>query len=141
MSNPRLDDFVNSVYSGVCLRFKNKLTTKQIITNMKKLIVSASAAAALMVLATGCVGPTGPLGGAGAGIYTDVSGPLMATGNTGSSKVGTAVSKGIICVAFGDSSIKTACANGGITKIHHVDYHVTSVLGVYTEMTVTVYGE
>jgi hypothetical protein len=55
--------------------------------------------------------------------------------------VGSATSKGIICVATGDSSIKAAAANGGITKISHVDYHVTAVLGLYVETTVTVYGE
>jgi hypothetical protein len=107
---------------------------------MRKLIGCASAAA-LAVLITGCVGPMGPIGGAGGWIYTDVAGPVCATGNAGASKVGSATSKGIICVATGDSSIKAACANGGITKISHVDYHVTSVMGLYCETTVTVYGE
>lgn len=107
---------------------------------MKKLIVCASVAA-LAVLATGCVGPNGPLVGTVGGIYTDVSGPVSVTSNTGASKSGSATSKGIIGVAWGDSSIKAAAANGGITKIQHVDYHVTSVLGVYTETIVTVYGE
>ncbi len=58
-----------------------------------------------------------------------------------STKVGEASSEGIICVATGDSSIKTAAANGGITKISHVDVHTTSVLGLYVKTTVTVYGE
>ncbi len=74
-------------------------------------------------------------------VYTDVSGPVLATSHASSSKVGTATSEGIVCVAAGDASIKAACANGGITKIHHVDYHVTSVLGVWCKTTVTVYGE
>ena len=107
---------------------------------MKKIIVCACAAAMAM-LATGCVGPNGPLVGAMGGVYTDVSGPVSVTSNTGASKSGSAISKGVVCVAWGDSSIKTAAANGGITKIQHVDYHVTSVMGVYTETTVTVYGE
>lgn len=107
---------------------------------MKKLIVCACAVA-MAVLFTGCVGPNGPLVGAYGGLYTDVSGPVSVTSNTGSSKSGSAISKGVIFVAWGDSSIKTAAANGGITKIHNVDYHVTSVLGLYTETTVTVYGE
>ena len=112
---------------------------------MRKLIGCASAGA-LAVLLTGCVGPMGTLGlntpgAAGGMVYTDVSGPLLVTSNTSASKVGEAKSKGVVCVAWGDSSIKAACANGGITKIQHVDYHVTSVLGVYAETTVTVYGE
>ena len=107
---------------------------------MRKLIGCLSAGA-LAVLLTGCVGPMGLAGGAYGGIYTDVSGPLLATSNGGGSKVGEASSEGIICIATGDSSIKAACANGGITKISHVDYHVESVLGLYVKTTVTVYGE
>jgi hypothetical protein len=81
------------------------------------------------------------MGGAGGMLYTDVSGALGATSNAGGSKMGQATSTGIICVATGDSSIRTAASNGGITKISHVDYHVTSVLGLYVKTTVTVYGD
>jgi len=42
---------------------------------------------------------------------------------------------------MGDASIQAAMQNGGITKIHHVDYKVTSVLGVYATYTTVVYGE
>jgi len=107
---------------------------------MKKLIVCACATI-MAVLFTGCVGPNGPLVGAMGAVYTNVSGPVSATSNTGASKSGSATSKAVICVAWGDSSITTAAANGGITKIQHVDYHVTSVMGLYTETIVTVYGE
>ncbi|MCX6924736.1 MAG: TRL-like family protein [Verrucomicrobia bacterium] len=94
-----------------------------------------------IVSLTGCVGPMGPIGSVGGNIYTDVSGPVTATSNTGGTKMGQATSTGILGFATGDSSIKTAAASGGITKISHVDYHVTSVLGVYAKTTVTVYGE
>ena len=107
---------------------------------MRKLIGCASAGA-LAVLLTGCVGPMGTVGGTYGMVYTDVSGAFSATSNAGASKVGQATSEGIVCVATGDSSIKAACANGGITKISHADYHVMSVMGVYTKTTVTVYGE
>src|ERR1035441_2201218 len=107
--------------------------------NMKK-VALCSLAAGLVAL-SGCVGPMGLAGGVGAGVYTDVSGPIGATSNTAGSKMGQASSTGIICVATGDSSIKAAAANGGITKISHVDYHTTSILGVYAKTTVTVYGE
>jgi hypothetical protein len=83
----------------------------------------------------------GPVGGVGGYVYTDVSGPVGVTSNSGGSKMGQAESTGIICVATGDSSIKAAMANGGITKISHVDYHTTSVLGVYAKTVVTVYGD
>jgi hypothetical protein len=107
---------------------------------MKKLI-ACSSAVGLAALLTGCVLPMGSVGGVNGLVYTDVEGAGGATGNTGSSKKGVATSEGIICVATGDSSIQAACANGGITKIHHVDYHVMSVLGVYVKATTTVYGE
>jgi hypothetical protein len=107
---------------------------------MKKLIVSASVVA-LAIFATGCVGPNGPLVGTVGGIYSDVSGPVSVTSNSGASKSGSATSKGVLGFAWGDSSIKAASANGGITKVQHVDYHVTSVLGVYCQTIVTVYGE
>ena len=107
---------------------------------MKKLIVSSSIVA-MAIFATGCVGPNGPLVGTVGGIYSNVSGPVAVTSNTGASKMGSATSEGLLGFAWGDSSIKAAAAAGGITKVQHVDYHVTSVLGVYCETTVTVYGE
>ena len=107
---------------------------------MRKMIVCLSGAA-MVLFASGCVGPNGPVGGTMGIFYTDVSGAVAATSNTGATKTGTAMSKGVFGFAWGDSSIKTAAANGGITKIHHVDYHTTSVLGVYCETIVTVYGE
>ena len=107
---------------------------------MRKLIGCASVGALAMLL-TGCVGPNGSLVGAMGGLYSNVSGPVLATGNSEASKMGEASSTGIVCIATGDSSIKAACDNGKITKISHVDYHVTSILGLYVKTTVTVYGE
>ena len=49
--------------------------------------------------------------------------------------------------AVGDSaaddtaSIQAAMKNGGIKKIHHVDYEVKHFLGIYAEFTTVVYGE
>jgi hypothetical protein len=113
-------------------------TTKK--GNMKKLI-GYSSLVALAGLVAGCVAPIGSVGGVGGMVYTNVSGPVGATGNAAGSKMGEASSMGIICFATGDSSIKAAAANGGITKISHVDYHTTSVLGLWAKTTVMVYGE
>lgn len=107
---------------------------------MKRLF-SYSSVAVFAVLAAGCVGPMGPVGGVGGTIYTDVSGPVLATSHTSSTKTGEASSQGILGFAMGDSSIQAAAANGGITKIQHVDYHTKSILGIYAKTTVTVYGE
>ncbi|MBD3183058.1 hypothetical protein GF312_12255 [Candidatus Poribacteria bacterium] len=76
------------------------------------------------------------------GLYTEVKMPGVVTSNTGSSKVGTATCTSILgLIAQGDASIETAAKNAGITKIHHVDYQSKSILGIYAEFTVMVYGE
>jgi len=75
-------------------------------------------------------------------IYTDVKAPEAVTSNAGKSKVGTAMATSILgLIAQGDASIDTAAKSAGITRIHHVDYHSTSILGIYSTFTVTVYGE
>src|SRR5512141_2144164 len=99
---------------------------------MKKLI-GYSSIVALLGLAAGCVAPMGTVGVVGGSIYTDVSGPVLATSRDAASKMGEASSQGILGIAWGDSSIKTAAANAGITKVQHVDYHTTAVLGVYAK--------
>lgn len=99
-------------------------------------------AASMMVFA-GCAAmiftnPAYPVGG----IYTDISGPLLATGNNAPSKMGTAEMVSVLGIlAYGDASIRMAMRNGEITKIHHVDYKMTNVLGIYAKYTVVVYGE
>ncbi len=111
---------------------------------MKKLIVSVAAACAV-VLMTGCAGIMTQGGGTFGYLYSQVDGagsrpPVSETASM--TKVGTAESKAIVCVAMGDSSIKAAMENGGITKIHHVDYKVMNVLGgLYIKYTTVVYGE
>ena len=107
---------------------------------MRKTIIYIVLCLFSMALLAGCaamaVSPTSGF------LYTDVKAPLTATSNSGSSKVGTAVCTSILgLVSTGDASIQTAMKNGGITKIQHVDYHSTSILGIYATFTVTVYGE
>jgi hypothetical protein len=104
---------------------------------MKKLI-SCLSAVALLALASGCVMVGVPITGS---IYTDVMGPGPVTSNSGASKMGEATATGVLGFVTGDCSIKTAAANGGITKIQHVDSHATYILGVYGTYTTTVYGE
>jgi hypothetical protein len=44
-------------------------------------------------------------------------------------------------VAWGDAGVHTAARKGGLTKVHHADYEYFTVLGVYTQFTIWVYGE
>lgn len=43
--------------------------------------------------------------------------------------------------AGGDASINKAANNGKIRKIHHVDYEVSSFLGIFASSTTIVYGQ
>jgi hypothetical protein len=113
---------------------------------MKKFSLSVLLASAVMMLMSGCAMlMPGTNGGTFAGVYTQVDAatvngaPVGQT--TSTSKVGTAESTAIICVAMGDSSVQKAMQNGGITKINHVDCKVTNVLGLYVKYTTVVYGE
>ena len=108
---------------------------------MKKLSVSVLVASVALMLFTGCAGITPITGGAGGMVYTSVENGVSVGSAGGSDKVGTSESTAIICIATGDSSIATAMKNGGITKIHHVDCKITSVLGLYAKYTTVVYGE
>lgn len=103
----------------------------------------AAIAATIFVLAavllSGCAGVMSPAVGV---IYSDTHAPLAATMAASYSKTGTSECSSILgMVATGDASITAAMKNGGITKIHHVDYHSTSILGIYAKMTTTVYGD
>jgi hypothetical protein len=88
---------------------------------------------------TGCATVASPLAGV---IYTDVKAPVTATSNSASAKVGSATASSILgLIAMGDASIETAAKNAGIKHIQHVDYHSTTILGIYSTFTVDVYGE
>ncbi len=105
----------------------------------KHVAVLAVIVLATGVLSSGCARVMTPAMGV---IYSSTDAPIAATTATGHSKVGTASCSSVLgIVATGDASITAAMRNGGITKIHHVDYHSTQVLGLYAKMTTTVYGE
>lgn len=95
--------------------------------------------AAVAIVLSSCAAVATPLAGA---IYTDVKAPFAVTSNANSTKAGSAEATGILGLfATGDASIEAASTNGNISKIHHVDYHSTSILGIYSTFKVTVYGE
>ncbi|MFC1713484.1 TRL-like family protein [Candidatus Poribacteria bacterium] len=115
---------------------ETKLTITKIFNTVKFLVPVLL----LAVVLAGCGAyATAPVTGFA---YTEVKGPGMATSNPISSKVGTATCTSILgLIAQGDASIETAAKSAGITKIHHVDYQSKSILGLYAEFTVVVYGE
>ena len=103
---------------------------------MKKLM----AVAALAVLASGCVMTRS---NTIASVLTlDVSSSAGFVDNdVKPAKTGVAKATGLICFCEGDVTIKAAMENGGIKKVHHVDYKVKNILGIIADYTTIVYGE
>jgi len=101
---------------------------------MKTLIV----ALCCVVLLGGCAIAHGPVI---APVALDMKGPVSAGSAMTSTKVGRSEAWGILVYATGDASISAAMANGGITRIHHVDQETTSILGIYAKYVTVVYGE
>lgn len=56
-------------------------------------------------------------------------------------KRGEATQTGIVLYSSGDASIEAAMKNGGIKKVHHVDYKTTTYFFLYTKQTTIVWGE
>ena len=99
----------------------------------KKIIIISAIAAVL----TGCAsGPT-PVG---IGLITDVKGPIMATGVTGT-KTGTSCANTILgLVNKGDASIEAAKAAGDVSVVASVDYHTKGFYPFVGETCVIVTG-
>jgi hypothetical protein len=102
---------------------------------MVKSLVLALSCAALM---TGCALANGPVF---APVTFNMKGPVSTGPATTSPKTGRADAFGIVMFATGDASISAAASNGGITRIHHVDFETMSILGIYAKYTTIVYGE
>ncbi|MCQ2403421.1 MAG: TRL-like family protein [Lentisphaeria bacterium] len=104
---------------------------------MKKFLVLVAVLGTVLFSSCATTTPCGVL-------FTDVRLP-MATGNVSeiaSPKMGVSVSHSVLnLIATGDSSITTACANGNITRIHHVDWEASSFLGLYSTYKCVVWGE
>ena len=105
---------------------------------MKKLLSIAAIAA----LASGCVGVGTSTPSVCSIVTLDVQSSAGFVDNSVKPlKSGSATSSGIICIADGDASIKAAMENGGIKKVHHVDYKTRNILGIIGSTTTTVWGE
>lgn len=88
---------------------------------------------------SGCARGIAPVTGM---LYSDLKAPYDVTNGPNGNKSGTAVCESYLgLIGVGDCSTSTAARSAGITKIHHVDYHTTGILGVYAKVEVTVYGD
>jgi hypothetical protein len=108
---------------------------------MKKLWITILLSTAAITFMTGCATIGGVPGGTYGVLFTQTDNAFAVGSAATAEKVGTSESEAIIFFATGDSSISKAMANGKITKIHHIDSKVFTVLGVYARYTTVVYGE
>jgi hypothetical protein len=112
---------------------------------MKRLILTTVLAALCVTMMTGC-GALIAMGGGGT-LYQDTKTPMNQVsywGPTSNSegKRGEASFTSILgIIATGDASLKEAMQQGGITKVHHIDQEVTSILGIISTYKIIVYGE
>lgn len=106
-------------------------------------------AAALAALFSGCAsqGPQAqfkPTGIDGL-LLTDYTAPLSADfvhTDIAQLKKGSAKSTNILgLIVTGDCSLTTAAKDGGLTTIEYADYKFHSILGLFSETTVNVYGK
>jgi hypothetical protein len=77
-------------------------------------------------------------------IYTDFHAPIDidADPTKRGSRVGRAEVANILgIVSTGDASVAAAAKAGGIKTIRHIDYHLFSVLGLYSRFETVVYGD
>jgi len=76
-------------------------------------------------------------------IFTELSLPVDAAGPAKTfAKTGEANCTCVLAlVATGDCSIDAAMKDGGITKVHHVDWEARNILGIIGEYKLIVYGE
>ena len=86
----------------------------------------------------GCVFAQGPVM---APVTLDMKGPVSAGPAATSPKIGRSEAWGILVFSTGDASISAAMANGGNTKIHHVDHDTQNILWIWAKYTTIVYGE
>jgi len=86
---------------------------------------------------TGCIAVSTPAIGV---LYTEVKGPIDASGQIGS-KEGKACAQAILgLVATGDASIQAAAQAGGIKNISTIDHSTKNILGILGEYCTIVRG-
>jgi hypothetical protein len=74
-------------------------------------------------------------------IYTDQKAPLF-SGREAGSKVGESNAHCILfLVGWGDSGLRAAMQDGGITEVRHSDYRIQNYMLIYQKYTTIAYGE
>ena len=106
---------------------------------MKKMLALSAACVGALVL-SGCVIPNKGTVQSALTLNHAASDPIV-DNSVRPLKRGEAWSGGVLFFSGGDATIAEAMRNGGIRKVHHVDYLVKNILYLYNETTTVVYGE
>jgi hypothetical protein len=107
---------------------------------MARIVFKLSIVLAVVCLIQGCVAISSPVGQGF--IFTNVKEPVAAGVHRVGEKVGTSTCVSVLgMVAVGDASIQAAMEKAEITRIHHVDRQLTSVLFFFARQKTMVYGE
>ncbi|RKY16182.1 MAG: TRL-like protein family [Planctomycetota bacterium] len=94
------------------------------------------------VLLPGCANVYPPYQSMPGFVYSEMTTPGYASDEDLGTKSGVSAAESFVgIVAVGDASIAAGAADGGISKVTHVDYHTFSILGVYAKFECFVYGE
>ena len=100
---------------------------------IKKLVFAIMA-----ISLVGCASVQSPVAGA---LYLDAKGGVTTSGLPVGAMTGEACATSILgMVGLGDASIKTAAANGNISRVTVVDHTSWSILGLYSKYCTVVYG-
>lgn len=93
---------------------------------------------------TGCVSYFAPVMPPQGGLFTSISAPLDTDVDSTPASYSMGKSSAVCILglfAFGDASVTSAARNGGLERIHHVDYSYLNVLFLYQDFTTKAYGE
>lgn len=107
---------------------------------MKKIMMVFTVASLALVYGTlvGCMPVASPVAGI---IYTETKWGDTATSEAAATKEGKACAQTVLgWIATGDASIGAAKAQGGITKVAHVDHTSHNILGLFAEFCTIVKG-
>lgn len=105
---------------------------------MKNLFAFGAVCAALVL--SGCVFPGKGPAYSMLTLNQTFSDPVV-DGSARPLKRGESYSGGILFITHGDGSITAAMRNGGLRKVHHVDYKVNNYFWLWNATTTIVYGE
>ena len=87
---------------------------------------------------SGCASFRAPVSG---WLYSQVTYPVMATGEAAGNRIGKACSNSVLyTIAMGDSSVETARRNGAITNIVSIDETFENILFIYAKSCTVVRG-